>query len=124
MSSLPHLGQHSVNQITQLPFYQKMEHPTCNEPVGESAAIPVAEERGRGALSRFREALTRFKRDIREPLPNSENLSRFGRIKMRTRHLFKRYGWKMFWGIVVFYLVRDTILYLVLPYLLAREVIG
>ena len=78
----------------------------------------------RGLFGRFRVALAQFKRDIREPLPNTENLSRFGRIKARTRHLFKRYGWKMFWGIVIFYLIRDSILYIILPYLLAKQVIG
>ena len=34
--------------------------------------------------------------------------------------LFKRYGWKLVVGFVVFYLVRDTILYILLPYLIFR----
>ena len=35
--------------------------------------------------------------------------------------LLARYGWKMVGLIVVYYLVRDTLLYLVLPYLIARN---
>ena len=83
-----------------------------------------AMQAGGGPFRRFRSAITRFKRDIREPLPNTEHLSRIGRIKVRIRHLFKRYGWKMFWAIFIFYLIRDVILYVLIPYLVAREIIG
>lgn len=31
--------------------------------------------------------------------------------------LFDHYGWKLVVGFVLFYLVRDTILYLLIPYL-------
>lgn len=91
----------------------------------QSAIVDItALPESRGLIGRFRDALSQFKRDIREPLPNTETLTRFSRIKVRTRHLFKRYGWKMFWGIVIFYLIRDSILYIIFPYLLAKQVIG
>ena len=34
--------------------------------------------------------------------------------------LLKRYGWKLFAGFIVFYLVRDTILYILLPYVIFK----
>ncbi len=35
--------------------------------------------------------------------------------------LLKRYGWKALAVFVIYYLIRDTLLYLVLPYLVARN---
>lgn len=36
------------------------------------------------------------------------------------RGLVKRYGWKLFAVFFTYYLVRDSILYILLPYLIAR----
>ena len=36
------------------------------------------------------------------------------------RGILRAYGWKLFAGFVLFYLVRDVTLYVVLPYLAAR----
>ncbi len=38
------------------------------------------------------------------------------------RAVVKTLGWKVIAGIIIFYLVRDTLLSLVLPYLIARGV--
>jgi len=35
------------------------------------------------------------------------------------RASFKRYGWRLFSLVVAYYLVRDTSLYIVIPYLVA-----
>ena len=35
--------------------------------------------------------------------------------------LVRRYGWKVLALVLVYYLVRDTLLYLILPYLIARN---
>ena len=40
------------------------------------------------------------------------------------RGTLKRYGWKLFAGFFLFYLVRDVTLYIVLPYLAARGVLS
>ncbi len=77
-----------------------------------------------GLLRRFRGILTQFKRDLREPLAESDGKPWLNRCGRRTRHLFKRHGWKLFWGIVIFYLVRDTVLYIIIPYLVARKLLG
>lgn len=36
----------------------------------------------------------------------------------------KKLGWKFIVGFILFYLVRDTILYLVIPYLIYKGVIS
>ncbi len=38
--------------------------------------------------------------------------------------LLKEAGWKVVVGIIVFYLVRDIILYIIIPYLIYRGVSG
>ncbi len=38
------------------------------------------------------------------------------------RELIRQRGWKIFWVVGGYYLVRDTLVYVVLPYLVARGV--
>jgi hypothetical protein len=94
-----------------------------HEEVGTNAESALTEPR-RGLFRRFRGVLAQFKRDLREPLSESDGKPWLSRCGARTRHLFKRYGWKLFWGIVVFYLIRDTVLYIIIPYLIARKLIS
>jgi hypothetical protein len=49
-------------------------------------------------------------------------------FKMRRRELgwrgaMKHYGWRVLAAVFVFYLVRDTILYILLPYLLLNNLL-
>ncbi len=67
--------------------------------------------------------MTQFKRDLREPIPGAETLDRWGRVKARVKHLFRRYGWKLLVAICVYYLIRDGILYILIPYLVARKLL-
>ncbi len=46
------------------------------------------------------------------------------RLLARAKHLVKRYGWKLVVAIVVYYLIRDTVLYIIIPYLIARKLLG
>ncbi|MBC8365807.1 hypothetical protein H8E52_00205 [bacterium] len=48
----------------------------------------------------------------------------FRRISDKMRYYFKRYGWKVGAAIFLYYLVRDTILYIILPILIAKEIAG
>ncbi len=48
----------------------------------------------------------------------------FRKVKEKMRYYFKRYGWKVGAAIFVYYLVRDTILYIILPILIAKEIAG
>jgi len=85
---------------------------------GESAAPR------RGLWGYLRHAVTTIKVDLRIPLEGQEQGSRFGRIGARFRFLLARHGWKLVAVVVIYYLIRDTLLYIVLPYLFARQILG
>ncbi len=68
-------------------------------------------------VARVRNGLTQLRHDFKAPIPDGENLSRFGRLRFRTRRMVKKYGWKLVVGAFVFYLIRDLALYVLLPYL-------
>lgn len=38
--------------------------------------------------------------------------------------VFKKYGWKLFAAFFAYYLVRDTILYILIPYWIAHKLIS
>ncbi|MDQ7063417.1 MAG: hypothetical protein Q9P90_04130 [candidate division KSB1 bacterium] len=38
--------------------------------------------------------------------------------------VLKEAGWKVIAAVIVFYLIRDTFLYIILPFLIARGLIG
>ncbi len=48
----------------------------------------------------------------------------FRRVVRKMAYYFKRYGWKIGVLIFIYYLVRDTILYIIVPMLIARELGG
>lgn len=45
------------------------------------------------------------------------------KFKNRINGLFKKYGWKAAVGIFLFYLIQDSILYIILPWLIANKII-
>jgi len=50
--------------------------------------------------------------------------ARVARQILRTdgiRAVFQKYGWKLFAGLFVYYLVRDMTLYVLVPFLMARS---
>jgi CRP-like cAMP-binding protein len=77
-----------------------------------------------GLVKRLRSLIKQFKRDLREPLPGLADKPLPRRILGRFRHLFKRYGFKLVVVIFMYYLIRDTILYIIIPYFIARQFIG
>ncbi len=68
-------------------------------------------------MRRVRSALANIRNDFRAPLPGEAGRSRRERLRMRTRFLVSKYGWKLVVGFFVFYLIRDLALYVLLPYL-------
>ena len=72
--------------------------------------------------TRMRDGLAQVRTDLRKPLPGSENLSRRRRFVQRTRFLTARYGWRLVVTVFVYYLIRDVILYLLLPYLAVSQI--
>lgn len=52
---------------------------------------------------------------------------REARSELKTgglKGLFRRYGWKLFAFVFVYYLVRDIMLYVVIPWLVAKHLIA
>ena len=45
-------------------------------------------------------------------------------IKKAIKMMFKKYGWKFGLAIFMYYLIRDVTLYIVIPYLVYRGLIG
>ena len=45
------------------------------------------------------------------------------KIKNKLSNLIKKYGWKAAVGIFFYYLVRDVTLYILLPWLIAKNII-
>jgi hypothetical protein len=90
----------------------------------DTKAGEKAEHESNGKESKgFRAAIRRVKHDLRAPLEGTEHLGRWGRIKARFVHLVKRYGWKLIVAIILYYLVRDTLFFIIIPYLVARHFI-
>ena len=44
------------------------------------------------------------------------------KFKNKVSHFIKKYGWKAAFGIFVYYLIRDVSLYILLPWMIARNV--
>jgi hypothetical protein len=76
----------------------------------------------RGLFARMRGGLRTFRSDLRRPLEGTEGMSRGARLSYRFRFLLKKYGWKLLVAVFVYYLIRDTLLYIVLPYLAAKKI--
>lgn len=77
-----------------------------------------------GVFRRFWNGIRQIKQDLHAPLEGADKLSRWQRFGARFRFLFKKHGWKLVWGFIIFYLIRDTILYVIIPYLIARGIWG
>ena len=72
----------------------------------------------------LRDGLRQVRADLRRPLPGAEHLSRRGRFVHRFRFLTARYGWRLLVTLFVYYLVRDVILYVLLPYLAVSQLLA
>jgi len=77
-----------------------------------------------GIFRRFWNGIKQIKRDLHVPLPGTDTMSRWQRTCARFRFLFKKHGWKLVWGFFIYYLIRDTILYIIIPYLVAKKLWG
>ena len=47
----------------------------------------------------------------------------FKRIKEKIKSLIKKYGWKAAIGVFVYYFLRDVTLYILLPWVLAKNLL-
>ena len=97
--------------------------PNEPSPAAEMTSTEIATSSS-GVWGRMRQGLRQFKADLRAPIPGQAERSRLGRIGARFRFLLSRHGWKLVAAVVVYYLIRDTLLYIVLPYFFARQIFG
>lgn len=72
-------------------------------------------------VQRLREQLAEIRHDLTAPLKSGEGLSRGARFRLRLRRLAGKYGWRLVLAAIAFYLVRDLVLYVLLPYLAIRS---
>jgi hypothetical protein len=72
-------------------------------------------------VRRLREQLAEIRHDFTAPLEGGVGLSRGARFRLRMRRLAAKYGWRLVLAAVAFYLVRDLLLYVLLPYLAIRS---
>lgn len=77
-----------------------------------------------GVFRRLKLLAQHIIRDARQPIPAASAASLFSRLRWRITLLFKKYGWKLLLGVFVYYLIRDTILYIIIPLLIIRHIIG
>jgi hypothetical protein len=75
-------------------------------------------------VQKLRLDLARVRSDLKAPLPGAEGWSRRRRLAFRVRRLLRTYGWKLVFIFFLYYLVRDLVLYVVLPLLVADAVVG
>lgn len=101
-----------------------MKYLPPDSPQSEASELEIGIEAKRGWYQRLKAVLRQFKADLRGPIPGTEGLSRGGRFRARVKHLIKSYGWKLVLAIVIYYLIRDTLLYIVIPFLIAKHLLG
>lgn len=68
----------------------------------------------------FAQRFEEMRRDIAVPLESERDLPRGARFRARTRRLAAKYGWRIVVAVFAFYLIRDLVLYVLLPYLAIR----
>lgn len=59
------------------------------------------------------------RRDLK-PLESERALPRAARFRARSKRLAAKYGWRIVAAVFTFYLIRDLVLYVLLPYLAIR----
>lgn len=65
-----------------------------------------------------------IRQDLRQSVPGHASRTIIHKIAWRFGFLFKKYGWKLVVVVVAYYLVRDTTVYVLIPYLVAKNVIS
>lgn len=60
-----------------------------------------------------------IRRDIK-PTERERELPRGARFRSRSKRLAAKYGWRIVAAVFAFYLIRDLVLYVLLPYLAIR----
>jgi hypothetical protein len=72
-------------------------------------------------LRRLTDQIAEIRNDFKTPLERESGLTPGDRFRARARRLAGKYGWRIVVAAVAFYLIRDLILYVLLPYLAIRS---
>jgi hypothetical protein len=78
----------------------------------------------RKLAARVHSGLQTFQDDLRRPLPGTDGLSRRERFARRLRYLTGRYGWRLLVCALLYYVIRDLVLFVLLPYLAATKLLA
>jgi len=70
-------------------------------------------------LQHLRSQFKAIRRDIK-PTVSERELPRGARFRSRSKRLAAKYGWRIVAAVFAFYLIRDLVLYVLLPYLAIR----
>lgn len=70
-------------------------------------------------LQHLRSQFQAIRRDI-QPTVSERELPRGARFRVRSKRLAAKYGWRIVAAVFAFYLIRDLVLYVLLPYLAIR----
>ena len=65
-----------------------------------------------------------FHRDLFGPLTDAAGLTFPKKLALRSSLIRRKYGWKIVAAGVAYYIIRDVAIYILLPYLVAKKVIG
>ncbi len=76
------------------------------------------------SVRRIRLDFAGVRSNLKAPLPDARGWSRRRRLSFRVRRLLRAYGWKLAIAFFLYYLVRDLVLYVVLPLLMADVIVG
>jgi hypothetical protein len=75
-------------------------------------------------IRRLRAYGSRIRNDVRQPVPEQVMGSVFSRWRWRFGFLFRKYGWKLVVAVFLFYLIQDSFLYIILPLLIGKGIVG
>lgn len=70
-------------------------------------------------LQHLRNQFKAIRHDVK-PLESERVLPRAARFRARSKRLAAKYGWRIVAAVFAFYLIRDLVLYVLLPYLAIR----
>jgi hypothetical protein len=95
-----------------------------NDPGTTVSLAGTAPQAKPGFFRRIKNYARQIRRDFFQPVPADAARTWWHKTAWRFTFLFKKYGWKILVALFLYYLIRDTTLYVVIPWLLAKRLIG
>lgn len=86
-------------------------------------ARTITTPKARGIFGRLKAAGRDFWAALFGHLPETDGKPFWRRAGIRLKVIYRRYGWKILMAVIIYYLIRDTILYIILPYLVVKQIL-